>query len=100
VSARGWAAILLSLSALALAASGCGGDDEGDKTEPSISVPQTVEPTIETTTDPATSPTATAPGGKLDPRQPDSPTNDVPPPAGSPEEQFERFCEQNPGACG
>jgi len=61
VSARGWAAIVLSLSALALGASGCGGDDEDETTEPTISAP---------------------------------------PPAGSPQEQFERFCQQNPQACG
>jgi hypothetical protein len=30
---------------------------------------------------------------------PDSERNDMPPPAGSPAEQAERFCEQNPGAC-
>jgi hypothetical protein len=30
---------------------------------------------------------------------PDSEQNDVPPPAGSPAERAERFCEQNPGAC-
>jgi hypothetical protein len=30
---------------------------------------------------------------------PDTEQNDVPPPAGSPAEQAERFCEQNPGAC-
>jgi hypothetical protein len=30
---------------------------------------------------------------------PDTEQNDVPPPAGSPAEQAERFCEENPGAC-
>jgi hypothetical protein len=30
---------------------------------------------------------------------PDSEQNDVPPPTGSPAEEAERFCEQNPGAC-
>lgn len=29
----------------------------------------------------------------------DSPTNDVPPPEGSPASAFEEFCRQNPGAC-
>jgi hypothetical protein len=29
----------------------------------------------------------------------DSPENDTPPPPGSPAERFERFCEENPGAC-
>lgn len=30
----------------------------------------------------------------------DSQQNDVPPPPGSPADKFEKFCEQNPGACG
>jgi hypothetical protein len=38
-----------------------------------------------------------ATGGAQPP--PDTEQNDVPPPAGSPAEQAERFCEQNPGAC-
>jgi hypothetical protein len=70
VSARGRAAILLSVPVLALGASGCIGDGEED---------DATQPTTE---------------------RPDSPGNDLPPAPGSPEEQFERFCEQNPGACG
>ena len=31
--------------------------------------------------------------------QRDSPENDLPPEPGSPEERFEQFCDQNPGAC-
>lgn len=30
----------------------------------------------------------------------DSPENDTPPPPGSPAEQFEKFCDENPEACG
>jgi hypothetical protein len=29
----------------------------------------------------------------------DDATNDTPPPAGSPQEQFEDYCAENPGAC-
>jgi hypothetical protein len=39
-------------------------------------------------------------GGAAAPEaQPDGPTNDTAPPAGSEPEQFEDFCAQNPGAC-
>lgn len=77
MSARGRAAILLAAPVLALGASGCMGDDEDDDAaQPPTPAPQTVE------------------------SPPDSPANDVPPPTGSPQKQFERFCEQNPGACG
>ena len=38
-------------------------------------------------------------GGSVDPDQPDEEGNDVPPPAGSPAERFERFCEKNPREC-
>lgn len=31
--------------------------------------------------------------------QEDSPANDTPPEPGSPQERFEQFCAQNPGAC-
>ena len=30
----------------------------------------------------------------------DTPENDTPPPADSPAERFEEFCNENPGACG
>ena len=30
----------------------------------------------------------------------DSPENDTPPEPGSPEEQFEQYCDENPDACG
>ena len=30
----------------------------------------------------------------------DTPENDTPPPADSPAERFEQFCNDNPGACG
>ncbi|MGH2955852.1 MAG: hypothetical protein ACRDL6_02520 [Solirubrobacterales bacterium] len=102
MSARGKAAIALSVTALALGASGCiGEDDEEAATQPSIPVPETTAPPAPAETTPApVTPTTTAPSGKQGGRKPDSPANDVPPASGSPEEQFERFCEQNPAACG
>jgi hypothetical protein len=39
-------------------------------------------------------------GGAQAPAAPkDTPQNDVPPPQGSPAQKFEKFCQQNPGAC-
>ena len=91
--------------ALAIAAPGCGSDDSGDTTAPTVSIPAVTSP-LETKTAPAatstTSPTTTTgKGGKThDPNQPDSEANDVPPPSGSPQEAFEQQCDANPDACG
>ena len=101
---------------------GCGSDDE-DKAgppprTPSLSVPgENTAPTIPeepgtgtgTDTAPGTGTETTpgaggagggtpAPGGGGAPA-PDSPENDTPPPAGSPEERFEQGCDANPAAC-
>jgi hypothetical protein len=89
---------------ISFGAFGCGGDSSG-QTAPSISIPSVTTPTAPSTSGstPAatTEKTKTAPGGTtFDPGRPDSPTNDVPPPQGSPQEQFEQRCEQNPEACG
>jgi hypothetical protein len=35
-----------------------------------------------------------------DPSQPDSPQNDIPAAPGTPQGNFEQYCQQNPGACG
>jgi hypothetical protein len=35
-----------------------------------------------------------------DPSKPDSPQNDVPAQQGTPQGNFEQYCNQNPGACG
>ena len=99
-------AITLAALAAGLGAVGCGDDESGGDTTPSISIPSVTAPT-------ATAPTTTAPsggvapetttgsgGGRYDPAKPDTPENDVPPPAGSPQEAFEKMCEQNPAACG
>lgn len=96
--------IPLVLIAAALGGAGCG-DDESDATTPSISIPSVTAPgapsapTVQTT-DTATEATTTTKRGSYDPGKPDSPENDVPPPAGSPQEAFEKMCEQNPEACG
>ena len=103
--------IALACGVLALAP-GCGGDDEeaaGTDTTPRITVPNedtTTPPATDTT--PAT-PTRTAPapqtttpdsGGSTAPAKPDSPENDTKPAPNTPEQRFEEFCDQNPGACG
>ena len=106
--------IALILSLFALGVAGCGDDDEdsattiptvplsvpgegtstlGDETDTTV---DTVPDTGAVTPTPAPAPTPTpAPA----PVTPDSPDNDTPPPAGSEAEQFENFCEENPGAC-
>jgi hypothetical protein len=100
-------ALALLLPALLIGAAGCG-DDDDDETTPSVTVPAATEAAPETTTaaptTTETTPTTTKPktGGtpSYDPAKPDAPENDVPPPPGSPQEQFEQLCEQNPAACG
>jgi hypothetical protein len=93
-----------------LLAPGCGGDDEkasDTDTSPTITVPSddTTTPTTETTP-PQTQPTPppqTTPedsGGSTAPATPDSPENDTKPQPNTPEQRFEEFCDQNPGACG
>jgi hypothetical protein len=93
-----------------LAIAGCGGDDSGDTTAPpTVSIPPITSPIPATTTTArttTTTPTGTTGNGgtgapsRANPNEPDSATNDVPPPPGSPQEKFEKQCEQNPQACG
>jgi len=99
--------------AVALVA-GCGGDSEpsADQTPtvPQLTVPQTDEaepPPAATEDAPPPADPQPAPPGPDDgapapaPAPPaDTPENDTPPPADSPAERFEQFCEDNPGACG
>jgi hypothetical protein len=94
---------------IGLAIAGCGGDDSDETTAPALSIPTITAPiaptttalsTTSTTTNESTTTTTTKGGKTVDPKQPDSPANDVPPPAGSPQEAFEKQCEQNPEACG
>jgi hypothetical protein len=48
----------------------------------------------------AQAPSDQSSGGAQAPSAPqDTQQNDVPPPSGSPAQRFEKFCEQNPGAC-
>jgi hypothetical protein len=88
-----------------LAIAGCGSDSSGQKTAPPVSIPAVTAPGIST----AIRPTATAApgttgtikrGNRYNPNLPDSATNDVPPPNGSPQAQFEQQCRQHPSACG
>ena len=93
-----------------LAIAGCGSDDSGETTAPTtVSIPPITSPIPSTTTVPATTTTPTESttttttrgnGNNFNSKQPDSETNDVPPPPGSPQEAFEKQCEQNPQACG
>ena len=91
---------------IGIAIAGCGSDDSGDTTVPTVSIPAITSPIAPTATVPATTTaptesTTTPKGGKtVNPKEPDSATNDVPPPGGSPQEAFEKQCEQNPKACG
>jgi hypothetical protein len=116
---RGGAALLLAALFALGALAGCGGDEEPaaerTPTLPDLTVPQTDEepaPTPEPTpTAPAAPPPATeteaappstdggAPAPEPEPPA-DAPENDSPPPADSPAERFEEFCNENPGACG
>jgi hypothetical protein len=104
-------ALALASLVVGLALAGCGGDDSGETTAPTVSIPAITAPLAPTTTTaPATTPTptgttgtgsgGTGPPAGGNPTKPDSETNDVPPPAGSPQEAFEKQCEQNPAACG
>jgi hypothetical protein len=70
--------------------SGAAGTDTAAATQPSA-------PTSDGTTD--TGATAPDSGGSTAPAEPDGPSNDTAPPAGSEAEQFEAFCAENPGAC-
>jgi hypothetical protein len=91
--------------AIGLIAAGCGSDNSGETTAPTVSIPAVTSPGISTSTTPAATvtpgTTATSKGGKtFNPNAPDSATNDVPPAEGSPQAQFEKQCKQNPSACG
>jgi hypothetical protein len=99
-------------------AAGCGSDDEPaarpPATQPDLTVPQTdeapeLDPGTETLAPPAPepepepAPPPSTDGGTPAPAPeppPDTPENDTPPPADSPAERFEDFCNENPGACG
>jgi lipoprotein-anchoring transpeptidase ErfK/SrfK len=103
VSGRRAHALALTAIAIGLIAAGCGSDSSGETTTPAVSIPAVTAPGVSTSTEPAAtvSPdtTATAKGRTTyDPSAPDSATNDVPPAKGSPQEQFEKQCQQQ-GTC-
>jgi hypothetical protein len=96
--------VALGAIALVIAASGCGSDESGAEPAPTVSIPAVTSP-VGATTAPVTTTaprtTSTTKGGRTyNPSEPDSETNDVPPPPGSPQEAFEKQCDQNPQACG
>jgi hypothetical protein len=105
-------ALALASIAAVLAVAGCGSDDSGESTAPTVSIPPITSPIPSTTTAPATTSTPTGttgngngnggvgPSGNANPNKPDSETNDISPPAGSPQDAFEKQCQQNPQACG
>jgi hypothetical protein len=97
--------LALAAVAVALGTAGCGSDNSGDATTPGVSIPAVTAPQISTSTGPAKAAkpgtTVTTKGGRsYNPNRPDSPTNDVPPPKGSPQAQFEQQCQKHPAACG
>ena len=78
--------------ALSLGLVACGsGEAESSTDDFQIDVPG-----VSTTTEGGTP----AGGTGLDPSQPDTKENDLPPEPGSPQEAFENFCKQHPDACG
>jgi len=111
------AAVALLTAAGSLALGGCGSDRESTTTPSSTPGPQTApqttasstrtESTTTTTEDNggATSPSGggdntSSSGGSGGSAVPDTPSNDVTPPADTPQGKFEQYCNQNPGACG
>ena len=101
---------MLGAIGIVVVLTGCGSDSSGDTTAPTVSIPAVTSPLGTTSTPPArttvptststTSATSTRKRGNYNPKLPDSATNDVPPPAGSPQSAFEKQCEKNPQACG
>jgi hypothetical protein len=134
MAAPAWArrglAVPLVATAFALAALGCGSDEETTappvrptpatapgQTDTAATEATTTEQTntgssggvgpTDTTT-PETTETDNGGGGgggggvspPVDPSAPDSPTNDVPAQPGTPQGNFEQYCNEHPGACG
>jgi hypothetical protein len=113
--ALGLICVVLALGAGGFA--GCG-DDDSDSTTPTTEPATPTGPTGPTSGSESDEGKEQGSGGDVDledgtvtpppetdpenlPTEPeDSPGNDVPPPPGSPAEQFENFCDENPEACG
>jgi hypothetical protein len=92
-------------------AAGCGSDSEEAHRPikpPELTIPQTSPqaPPTQTETTPTTETAPPSTGGGTEaptettPPQTDTPQNDTPPPTDSAAERFEKFCNDNPGACG
>jgi hypothetical protein len=101
---RRYLAVIPLALAIGLIAAGCGSDSSGETTTHSVSIPAITSPVPTTPSVPATSTTpsttATTKGGTtINPQEPDSETNDIPPAKGSPEAAFEKQCKQQ-GTCG
>ena len=110
------AAIALVTAIGLLAIAGCGSDSESTTTPQSSETTQesSTQSTVESTTTESTTTedngAATSPSGGGDNTSsdggsggsavPDTPSNDVTPPANTPQGKFEQYCNQNPGACG
>jgi hypothetical protein len=111
------AAVALLTGAGLLSLGGCGSDSESTSAPSSTPASQkpprstasstTTEPTTTTSEDNggATSPSGggdntSSDGGSGGSAVPDTPSNDVTPPANTPQGKFEQYCNQNPGACG
>jgi cell division protein FtsN len=100
---------------LAIAVPGCGSDDEPATTSTTSTATGPTGPeerpghgskpdgdaegAISPSPAPSTPQTTPSTGGETAPPPEDSEENDIPPPAGSPAEQFEQACEENPEIC-
>lgn len=110
--ALGLTCVVVALGSVGIA--GCG-DDDAETTTPTTEPATPTGPTGPTSADEPQG--GNQNGGDVDledgtvtpppetdpenlPAEPDSPENDTPPPPGSPAEQFENFCDENPEACG
>jgi hypothetical protein len=111
------AAVALVTAVGLLALAGCGSDSESTTAPQSSEITHetSTQSTAESTTTESTTTTednggATSPssggdntssdGGSGGSGVPDTPSNDVTPPANTPQGKFEQYCNQNPGACG
>jgi hypothetical protein len=99
-----------------LALGGCGSDSESTTAPQSTAITRETSPqsTAESTTTESTTTTednggtpasgggdnTSSDGGSGGSSVPDTPSNDVTPPANTPQGKFEQYCNQNPGACG
>jgi len=87
--------------AIGMISAGCGSDSSGETTTQPVSIPAITSP-VSTASTPATitSPGTTTTTGSttVNPKAPDSATNDIPPKKGSPQAAFEQQCKQQ-GTC-